>query len=86
MSPSRSVEDADAYRLAVVRGVISEKVVVFWNLPSRMFVCDCFYPGATEGCLDSDAIFPYIWGLEFSKRGDEPFELSSGIFARDQNW
>lgn len=70
----------DMLRLAVKRGVQAGKVIVFWNLQSRMFVCDCFYPGATEGCLDSDFLFPYIWALEFERKKDEPFSLGTASF------
>lgn len=52
-------------RLAVKRGIQSGKVICFWNLKSRMFVADCFYPGCTEGMLDSEFLFPYIWQLSF---------------------
>lgn len=57
--------DKDAFRLAVRRAVQTGKVVVFWNTPSRLFVADCFYPGCTEGQLDSDFLHPYLWELEF---------------------
>jgi len=56
---------------------MSGKVVVFWNLPSRMFIADCFYPGCTEAALDSDFLLPYVWALEFERRGDAPFVLGN---------
>ncbi|MBI1313672.1 hypothetical protein GC176_20460 [bacterium] len=61
----------EAFRLAVKRGIQSGKVIVFWNLPSRMFIADCFFPGCTEGDLDCGFLQPYLWDLEFSKMNRE---------------
>lgn len=71
---------SEEMRLAVKRAVQTGKVIVFWNLPSRMFVADCFYPGCTEGVLDSDFLFPYLWALSFERHGNEPFSLGTASF------
>lgn len=63
--------------LLVKRGVMSGKVIVFWNLPSRLFVAQQFYPGCTEGQLDADFLFPYLWALEFRLRDHEGLHLNA---------
>lgn len=65
----------DPYRQAVVDAVVSGRVAVLWTLKARMFVLDCFCPGATEGVMDADELWPYLWELEFELHGDDPCDL-----------
>lgn len=73
--------EVDDFRKAVKDAVIEGKVIVFWNYKSRMFVTDCFYKGATEGVMDGDDMYPYLWALQGRKTDHLPFELSHGTFG-----
>jgi hypothetical protein len=71
----------DATREAVVAGVRSGAVEVFWSYGSRMFVMDCFMPGGTEGCMDADVLEPYLWAKYFRLHGDETCGFEFGVRA-----
>jgi len=68
-------------REAVVAGVRSGKVEVFWSYGARMFVMDCFMPGGTEGCMDADVLEPYLWAKYFRLHGDDDCGFEFGATA-----
>lgn len=66
----------DELRAAVIEGVKEGRVLCFWNLRSRMFVMDCFCPGGTEGMLDADALYPYLWAPYFGAHGNDELDFT----------